>query len=215
MNVLNEDFSKAADEFSENTTAYKMIARSLGELAPRKGNRFALLLSAFLAAVFAAVIARAENTVSLLAASAETILNIQLTIFSVVLTIYSLIFVFFDREKLKLFAKGSPNKETFLSRTISFFQSAMFLFFVNIAVTGLIVLMMGVLDSNFRLTDSLCFDTWFAGILMFVYFGFSFRVFYETKSIIYNIIQMFRLGILLGLRDLVTDKTENGSKKSR
>lgn len=208
--TVNEDYSKAFDEFSKNISAQKMILRSFKQISPYKGNRLGLLISIAVAMIFAFAIGTSENVVNLLHESASTILNTKLAIFAVILTVYSIIYVFFDDTKLKIFAKTiSPKSETFLNETAVFYQSIMFLYFISIAISGMIVLLMGILDNDFRLTESLCFDRWLAKVLLFIYFSFSFRVFYELKSAIYNTVQLFRLGVLVRLKRYTQEEREN------
>lgn len=71
----------------------------------------------------------------------------------------------------------------------------MFLYFVNIGITGIVLIACKVMAADFRLTDDLCFDTAFACVLLILYFWFSCRVFYEVKSTIYNTILLFRSSI--------------------
>ena len=153
---MNKNYSKASNEFSENASAQRMILRSFKQMLPYKGNRFGLLISLALAAVFAFIVGNSENAVDLLRESASTILNTQLAIFAVILTVYSIIYVFFDDAKLKIFAKNQDlNSITYLNITATFYQSVMFLYFIGIAVSGVTVLFMGVIDSGFRLTENL------------------------------------------------------------
>jgi hypothetical protein len=209
---VNKNYLKASEEFSENASAGRMILRSFKLILPHQGNRFGLLISMIIAAIFAFIIGTSVNTVDLLFESANTILNMKLAIFAVVLTVYSIIFVFFDDAKLKIFAENKDsNSGTFLNITAIFYQSVMFLYFLSIAITGMIVLLMGIINNDFRLTDNLYFNRWLAKGLLFVYFTFSFRIFYELKSIIYNTIQLFRLGVLVRLKKYSQESNNDDS----
>ena len=204
---MSKEYLKSVEEFGKNESARRMLLHSLKILLPDKKNRFGLFVSMLLAIIFASIIGHSENAVEFASSSANTILNVQLAIFAVILTVYSIIFVFFDDEKLKIFAKNQdPSGDTFLNLTATFYQSAMFLYFINITTSGVVVLLMGILDKDFRLTNSLNFDRGLAIGLLFIYFTLSFRVFYELKSILYNTIQLFRLGVLRRLKNYMDEK---------
>lgn len=64
------------------------------------------------------------------------------------------------------------------------------------------------LPSDFRLTTNWLFDCLFATALMILYFTFSFRVFYEVKSTIYNTIVLFRASIAYKFIDFSIDKSD-------
>ncbi|MEG1564555.1 MAG: hypothetical protein RR365_12645 [Bacteroides sp.] len=92
--------------------------------------------------------------------------------------------------KIEVKGKGSQ-----LKQSTTYYESVLFLYFINIGITGGANLLMVCLEPNFRLTTNFVFDTWLAVILLLVYFAFSFRVFYELKSTIYNTIVLFRASI--------------------
>ena len=82
-----------------------------------------------------------------------------------------------------------------LKKSIMYYESVLFLYFINIAVTGLVILLTECISPNASLTNVLLWDNVLATIAIFIYFVFTFRVFYEIKSTIYNTIVLFRASI--------------------
>lgn len=214
--VANSYFNTVND-FKQTNPAKKLIINAMMELAPTKGNRVGFIISIIVALFFSIVIGCSPNTVSLLSKVANTLLTIQLAIFGCVFTVYSIILAFLSDGYMKRLAKVDyKDKASMLKQSTTYYESVLFLYFINIGLSGLVTLITDCINSDFRLTTNIIFDTILSVILLFVYFFYSFRVFYEIKSTIYNTIILFRASIAYRFIDFEIEENsddEEGSKK--
>ena len=213
---MDDRYFKTIKEFQETKPARKLITLAVKELFPAKGNWFGFVLSLVIAIIFALIVGFAQNTVDMLSKTAEILLNIQLAIFGCVFAVYSILLAFLSDGYMKRLAKiEDQNKGSFLKQSTTYYESILFLYFFNIGITGIVVLLMACLPLDFRLTNSICFDTSLAAILLFLYYLFSFRIFYELKSVIYNTVVLFRASIAYRFIDFSVedDKSEVVSKE--
>ena len=168
------------------------------------------MLSAFLGTVVAIIIGYSAETVVLLAGALNTLIGVQLGIFGCIFAVYSIILAFLSDSYMKKLAEiPITNKaKSMLTQSTTYYESVLFLYFINIGLTGISLILCNCLPSDFRLTTNWLFDCLFATALMILYFTFSFRVFYEVKSTIYNTIVLFRASIAYKFIDFSIDKSD-------
>lgn len=214
---MSEKYFTAIKEFNKTESAKALICNSLKELVPIKGNRVGFFLSLILALFFAFLIGLAENTVDLLSKATDVLIGMQLAIFGCIFAVYSILLAFLNNEYMKRLANvKTKDGVSQLKQSVTYYESVLFLFFINIGITCTITLLVKCLNPNFRLTQNIYFDTSSAVILIFIYFTFSFRVFYELKSTIYNTIVLFRASIAYKFIDFNIedkDKENNDGRK--
>jgi hypothetical protein len=204
----NDYFSNIEDLIKE-TPAKEMLITALKELIPSKGNRFAFLVSIFLALVFSVIIATSENTIGLCIKTIGIIMNALLAIFGCIFMVYSILLAFLNDNYIKKLSQiDYLGKSSYLKKSTTYYESVLFLYFINICMTGIILLALNCIDSKFSLTSNDLVNTILALIFLFVYFGFSFRVFYELKSTIFNTITLFRNSIAYKLLSFVQEEEE-------
>jgi len=202
---MKEDFSQALVEFTKNESANRMIVNSFKEIIPPTASWISFLAKVLIAIVISFYIFHSRNSIEIMYYTFTTIFTVQLTIFSVALTVFSIIFVFFDDKKIKDFAKHSATKKniTFLNRIANFYQSVLFLYAVNLILTGFLAFIVTILDSYFIWVKLQHVNLWIIFVLLVLYFLFVISVFYEIKSLIYNTVQIFRIGVLIRLNNYI------------
>lgn len=209
MICINNSYFNTIDEFKETNPAHKLIKEALKELLPTKGNRSAFFLSLFFGIVLSIQIGRSEETVKITLEISDTILTVQLAIFSCVFAVYSILLAFLSEGYMKRLASVKhDDKESMLKKSTLYYESVLFLYFINIGITGLVLIGLKSVDPTFRLTNNYFMDTMFAIVFLFLYFSFTFRVFYELKSTIYNTITLFRASIAYKFLDFASKEKE-------
>ncbi len=212
---LKEYYYNTIKEFMETQPAWALMVSALKEIMPSKGNLFGFVLSVVLALLFSIIIGISNDTVMLVKEATSILINIQLAVFGCVFAVYSILLAFFSDRYMKRLSRIDASKNTsMLKRCTKYYESVLFLYFINIGFTGMILLLCSCLDPCFRLTSSVEFDTIFTFLLLLIYFGFSFRVFYELKSTIYNTIVLFRVSISYKFIDFANEDSANETKES-
>lgn len=180
-----------------------MIIVALKEITPTKDNWFSFALSLILGIILAIKIGIAENTIELLLPIIEKILEIYLAIFGILFTVYSIILAFLNDSYIeKLSQIDDDDGSSYLKSSTTYYESVLFLYFITLGVTGILLLFLYCLDRNYVLTSSLLINNMLAILLLFFYFTLIIRVFYELKSTIYNTIELFRKSVAYKLLSL-------------
>lgn len=193
---MKDDFFKTVEEFKETQPARKLIACALKELRPTKNDWFASFISVAFSVLFSIWIGFSIDTVSTLSTICDKVINVQLAIFGCIFAVYSILLAFLSDGYMKRLSRIQvTGKMSMLKKSIMYYESALFLYFINISVTGLVILLTECISPNASLTSVLLWDNILATIAIFIYFVFTFRVFYEIKSTIYNTIVLFRASI--------------------
>ncbi len=97
----------------------------------------------------------------------------------------------------------------FSTKSLTYYESVLFLYFINIGLSGILILLTDCLPTDVRLTSNLLFDNSLASIMLMLYFVFSFRVFYEVKSTIYNTVVLFRASIAYRFLDFSVEDNDD------
>lgn len=211
---MKDSYFNAIKEFRETQPAHKLLLCSLKEIMPTKGNRIGFALSFIVAVGFAIIVGCSDDTVELLSNTANILMNVQLAVFGCVFAVYSILLAFLSDGYMKRLAKINVDGTTsLLKQSTTYYESVLFLYFINIGITELVNILTVCLDPSFRLSANLAFDTGLSIFLLSIYFTFSFRVFYELKSTIYNTIVLFRASIAYRFIDFAvngdSDDTNN------
>lgn len=194
--ILKKYYYNTVNEFKKTPLASKLIIHAFTELIPTERNRFGFIISILFALFFSLIIGTSPNTVQLMFDFSSTLLDIELAVFGCIFAVYSILLAFLNDSYMKFLSKTTESEpKSKLKKSTSYYESVLFLYFINIAVSGLVLLFCQVVNDTFRLTNNIVFDTILAITLIWVYLSFSFRVFYELKSTIYNTILLFRTSI--------------------
>lgn len=193
---MKNTYFNTIEDFKETQPAKKLISFAIKEIQPNKKNWFGFVLSVFLGTLVAIIIGFSPKTVNLFVDTLKTLINIQLGLFGCIFAVYSIILAFLSDSFMKKLAKILiKENQSALTQYTTYYESVLFLYFINVGLTGILLILCNCLPTDFRLTSNWVFDCALASFLMIVYFSFSFRVFYEIKSTIYNTIVLFRASI--------------------
>ncbi|WP_294852256.1 hypothetical protein [uncultured Oscillibacter sp.] len=213
---MQNDFFRTVDEFRETQPARKLISNALKELIPARNNWVGFVISLILGTFIAARIGFANSTVELLSKTCETLIDVQLAIFGCVFAVYSILLAFLSDGYMKRLAKIPVSKKTsMLKQSLTYYESVLFLYFINIGLSGILILLTDCLPTDVRLTSNLLFDNSLASIILMLYFVFSFRVFYEVKSTIYNTVVLFRASIAYRFLDFSVEDNDDDTNDTQ
>lgn len=216
---MDENYVETINEFKSPPPARKLIRKAIKEILPSKGNWFGFALSMITGVFFAVALGFSPDTVLLLSEFSDKLIAVQLALFGCIFTVYSILLAFLNDGYMKRLSRIKvENKTSMLKNSVSYYESVLFLYFVNIGITGVLMLASSCLDPSLRLTPYLYVDNTLASIGLLVYFSFTFRVFYEMKSTIYNTIVLFRTSIAYKFIDFCIedcDKMEDNSDEHK
>lgn len=209
---MADNYFSTIEEFKETQPAKKLMFSAIKEVLPNKNNWFGFAISVFLGIIIAFIIGFSTETIVQFIDALETLVSIQLGIFGCVFTVYSIILAFLSDSYMKRLAKiPIDDKKSMLTQSTSYYESVLFLYFINIGLTGILLIFCNCLPADFCLTSNWLFDCFLASFLMTAYFSFSFRIFYEVKSTIYNTIVLFRASIAYKFIDFSINESTNNN----
>lgn len=210
---MQNDFFRTIQEFKVTEPAKKLMLSALKEIIPTKGNRFAFVVSLSLGTFVSLSVGFANETIELLSQICDKLISAQLAIFGCIFTVYSILLAFLSDGYMKRLARiDISDKTSMLKQSIVYYESVLFLYFINTGISGILCLITCCIDPYARLTSNLLLDNFLASIFLLIYFTFSFRIFYEVKSVIYNTIVLFRASIAYKFIDfsIESDKKDEG-----
>ncbi len=182
----------------------KLLYRSFKELKPQKGQWIGFVLCIISGTIFGILSACSENTVKISSEICNDILTIQVAILGCIFTVYSILLGFLSDSYIRKILKVDlENRESFLKTSTSYYESALFVYFVGIVISGLVKIFLHCMPCDYALLPVECLNEIAAGILLIIYYSFSFRVILELKSAIYNTIVLFRTSMAYKIIDTV------------
>lgn len=210
---MKEKYFSTIEEFIVITPAWKLIFAAFKEIKPTKKNIIVTIISLILAIVFAVRIGWYGNSVTLSLLVIGFLFNALLPIFGFLFTIYSLLLAFMNEDYIRELAKiDAEEKLSYLKKSTSYYESILFLHFIGVGITGVLYLCLNFINVNTELTSSRVLNNGLATFFLFWYFLYTFRIFLELKSTIYNTIVLFRASVAYKL--LLIAKNESAGENS-
>ena len=202
MNGEKRYYDDAINEFKHSPSACIMLKQAFKELVPQRNGQgkwdgiWILVIDIILSIFFAIRISFFMDTLSVFAEIIDKMIDIEIAIFGCVFTVYTILLAFFSYDFMKRLAEIKVNqKESYLQGAINYFGSVLFLWFLNISITAFGYFFTKSFDKSWCLVDDITINNIMSTGLLFLFFSFSFRVFFELKSTIYSLIILFRSSI--------------------
>lgn len=198
MNKNYDNISEGINEYTEEVFASRLMATALKEIRPTKKNLFAFVISSLISLISSCYIGFSTETVVFVQEIASKFMDIQVSIFGCILAVYSILLAFLNEDLMQTLLKH-PSKErdtSVLKSYTSYYESILFLYFIGMCLSGILMLFVGLTPEGFILTASYFINCLIATILIFIYMFYSVRIFYELKSMIYHTIMLFRASIV-------------------
>ncbi len=208
--MSRKNYFSTIEEFLVDTPASKMIKDALKEILPQRGNLFSIIISATFGIIFGLIIGLSLNTVQILTSVVGTLFEVVLAVFGCIFAVYSILLAFLNDEYIKKLAKiDSKNGISFLKESTTYYESVLFLYFIAIAISGILLLFLNCVDDNFVLTSNNTLNNSLAIVSIFIYLTFVFRIIYELKSTIYNTIRLFRASLSYKILSFIENEKED------
>ena len=202
---MENDYIRTVEEFKNPPSALVLIERAIHEIEPNKSNWLSSSIITLISAGLAFTIGFLSQTVELVHTICIYILEIQLALFGCVFTAYSIINAFFSDEYMKRLSQIMENDErSILMKSIAYYESVLFLFFIGIGSSGLVLIISSIIPPETLLFSNVVIDNILVSVLLFIYLLFSVRVFYEVKIVIYNTLMLYRQRIAFKFLDFAS-----------
>ena len=201
---MENDYIRTVEEFNNPPSALALMKRAMHEIEPNKSNWLSNFIITLISAGLAVTIGFLGQTVELVQVICIHILEIQLALFGCVFTAYSIINAFFSDDYMKRLSQIMENdKRSVLMKSIAYYESVLFLFFIGIGSSGLVLIISSIIPPETLLFSNVIIDNILASALLFIFLLFSMRVFYEVKSVIYNTLMLYRQRIAYKFLDFI------------
>lgn len=205
--MILTNYDDIIKELIEDTSQKSNVNSAMKELIPHKLSDAMIYLVIFIVSLVVSVLSVFRgNTVIISQNIIKELLSIQLALFGCVFTVYSISLAFFSDNYLKRLSRivNKGTNMTFLTTSIKYYESALFLYFIGISLSIIAMVILMTIDENFRLLNN-DFDPYIALFLLLLYLVFTFRIIFEIKSTIYNTIHLFRVHIAYKFIDFKND----------
>ena len=213
---MDNQYVHTIEEFESPPSSVELIKQSFGILALKKNNIIENALVFFFAFLAAFFVAWSRDTVILLASLTKHLLEIQLALFACIFTVFSIIHAFLSDEYMKRLARiRLDDKKSSLMQVVAYYESVLFLFFLNIAISGVFLFISEIVSPEATVFSNVVWDSILAGIGIIIYFWFSFRLVYEIKSVVYNTSVVFRQSIAYRFIDFAVHDIAEENKADR
>lgn len=201
--MVLEEYFNTIKEFKETIYAKTLIKNALRELFPvkNKDNKkrngiWEFILSIGIALLFAFKVSYSPHTIKELSEILDKLIDIELAIFGAVFTAYTILLaVLGDFYLKKLAAIKVTGNQSYLNKAISYMSSILFLWFVNIGISSSVYFFTKCIDEDWGAFVNIQYNNLLSTLSLFFLFWFSFRVFIELKSTIFNLILLLRASI--------------------
>lgn len=194
-------------ELIEDTSQKSNVNSAMKELIPHKlSDAMIYFVIVIVSSVVSILAVFHGNTVAISQNLIKELLSIQLALFGCVFTVYSISLAFFSDNYLKRLSRivDKGTNMTFLTTSIKYYESALFLYFIGISLSIIAMVILMTIDESFRLLNN-DLDPYIALFLLLLYLAFTFRIIFEIKSTIYNTIHLFRVHIAYKFIDFKND----------
>ena len=170
--------------------------KAIKELYITRKNFWASFLIFIFGAFCACQVSFSQNTVSKALQVTDILLITQLTVFSCSYTAYSIVMTFLQDEYIQvLFYTPDSEYSTLLNKSVTYYESISFLYFIGLALSVVFKIVLSILDENFILPIDMIYNNLISSVLLWAYFVYTFRILYELKSVVKNTSIILRAGL--------------------
>ena len=186
-------YEKAIENLKEtgsNRKLDRLLIQSMSEIKLNKKSMVQYVVSITLAAIAAYVIVYKSDTVELFTNAVDVINNTSLALIAIVFGTYSIFQALMTDTVIWALLLSEKN---LLNVSNKSFLHLIILFLIEIMMNIVLLIIMPAIPNEFCILDNLVRANSVAFILMLIYFGFCFLLFYEIKNFAVNLYQMFNV----------------------
>lgn len=170
----------------------ELIRDSLHEIIPVKGNfliSFGILLVALILSVN---IIDAHNSIEIFIGMSVTLRDVFLGLFGVALSIFAIFFSLLDGAQIY---RLTLQEDNLLITYLRYYENALVLF--SLAFISSLSIPLFDYATVYKLASLICHDQYLETAFCLLYLAFSFRIVFETKSLLFNTFTFTRACICL------------------
>lgn len=189
------DYNMIIKRLSEIPTSTKMIIESFSIFS------FCESWKSWVAAIILATLIMVGidfSNSSLLLTIVSKVLDIELSIFAVLITIYSIVLIFlsddFIRIMINIEVDNTRLNKSLFESYVYYLGHILFMYFLGLICT---ILLFFSITITVQMVNPPQIPTCLISLLYFLYFLFSVRLIWELKSVIYNVISIFRMSLVI------------------
>lgn len=186
-------YEKAIENLKEiglNRKLDRLLIQSMSEIKLNKKSTVQYMVSITLAAIVAYVIVYKSDTVELFTNAVDVINDTSLALIAIVFGTYSIFQALMTDTVMWTLLLSKNN---LLNVSNKSFLHLIILFLIEIIMNIVLLIIMPAVPNEFCILDNLVIANLLAFILMLMYFGFCFLLFYEIKNFAVNLYQMFNV----------------------
>ncbi|MBE6845054.1 MAG: hypothetical protein E7508_04975 [Ruminococcus sp.] len=188
---------KAFDELNKKEDSKKIIKNAFIEIKPKKNSETMVII--LLSIVLACITSFSNDTVLIIKESLDKLFDVQLAVFGIIFTAFSIILTFLDDDFIKKLSSIDNQNQTFLTTSIKYYSSILYLYFIGTIATLIIMLFMNTIKNDFTLFSNNILNNMLVLPFVAFYCWFTMRILWELKSVIYNTFSIFKCRILYSL----------------
>lgn len=201
MDLLNKLFQQKASG--------AIVLDALCELAPKKKNYKNSIIIVVVCLIPSFLMGISYDTYSLFLGSIDIINNSITAVFGIIFTGYAL-FQAFINDELLIRLLNEPDREkkdkrSKLQETNENFVGLMMLCIISIILNVFLKITISSVPEEFVVFDKRIYNNIVVIILMEIYFVFNAKIFWELKSFVFNIFQLFNLHAASKIIDIIND----------
>ncbi len=220
---MNSDklFCHNAEQLSDIKPSSKMLLNSLKKLLPHKNDYGSFIISVILSIALSIIICLHSNMIQLALSTFEIILPIMIAIFGCVLTAFSIIIAVSNDTFLRILSTSEAKRDnskksnSILVEYISYFESVLYIYFFGLIITGLNMLFLKCIPDCSNFTINFYTRKLIAIILLSIYYALAFRILFELKSTIGNMVGLFRLSLANKNLDFYEDSIDKETEETK
>ena len=187
MDVLERMFTASSSN--------KFLLSALKSLIPKRNKMIRYVLAIFFSIIPSYLMAISQDTILMFRNCVQIMNDVVLAMFGIVFTGYALFQALIGREMLIRMLQNTVTKngkeESKLQESNELFAETMMMEFFAIVISVALLVVLNSLPENYSLFQNMAINNIIAGCGMGLYFYILFIAFIETKSFIYNIVQLF------------------------
>lgn len=177
------------------SSSSKFIISSLRLLVPKGSEKFKCYVTAGVSVIPAIIMAKSKNTISMFTDTIQISLEVILALFGIVFTGYALFQALIGKEMLIRMLQNVTLKRgqkiSKLQESNELFAETMMLQFLCIICAFFLIIILKSIPEEWYLFENLRTNNILAGIGIFIYFYVIFCTIIETKSFIFNMVELF------------------------
>lgn len=192
-------------EIANNGLLKGILRESLVEIKPTKKNIVQYLFATIISAVTSYFIIYKSNTVESMRFAVDIINNTALAFVAIIFGTYAIFQALMTDSVVKALLKSEVNLLNISNKS---FLNLVLLYVWEIILNVVILIALNIMPVEFCLFSNIHLSSIVATLLCFVYFAYSFLIFYEIKNFTVNLYRMFSVYNVYHSLDVIKEQED-------